>query len=63
MTTEDNEAFKDSAKCWICEIDYVDNDDKVTDHCHIKRFHVNRCNINVKLNHNIPVVFHNLKIF
>ena len=26
---------KNSAKCWICDNDYVDNDVKVRDHCHI----------------------------
>ena len=35
MTKEDNENFKNSTKCWICDNDYVDNDAKVRDHCHI----------------------------
>ena len=35
MTTKDNENFKNSAKCWICGNDYVDNDVKVRDCCHI----------------------------
>ena len=65
MTKEDNEDFKNSTKCWICDNDYVDNDVKVRDHCHITgkyRGSAHRdCNINVKLNHKIPVVFHNLK--
>ena len=26
MTKEDNEDFKNSTKCWICDNDYVDND-------------------------------------
>ena len=34
MTKEDND-FKSSTKCWICDNDYVDNNVKVTDHCHI----------------------------
>ena len=34
MTTKDNENFKNSAKCWICGNDYVD-DVKVRDRCHI----------------------------
>ena len=46
-------------------IDYIDNDVKVRDHCHITgkyRGSVHRnCNINLKLDHKIPVVFHNLK--
>ena len=35
MTKEDNEDFKNCAKCWICDNDYVDNNIKVRDHCHI----------------------------
>ena len=35
MTNEDNENFKNSIKCWICDNDYIDNDVKVRDHCHI----------------------------
>ena len=35
MTKEDNEDFKKSAKYWICDNSYVDNDVKVRDHCHI----------------------------
>ena len=54
----------DLAKCWICDKDYIDNDPKVKDHCHITgkyRGSAHRyCNINVKLSHKIPVVFHNL---
>ena len=65
MTKEDNKYFKKSTKCWICINDYVDNDVKVRDRCHITgkyRGSAHRdCNINVKLNHKIPIVFHNLK--
>ena len=35
MTIEDNEDFKNSTKCWICDNDYVDNDVKVIDHYHV----------------------------
>ena len=65
MTKEDNEDFKNSTKCWICDNDYVDNDVKVRDHCHITgkyRGSAHRdCNINLKLNHKISLVFRNLK--
>ena len=65
MTKEDNEYFKNCSKCWICDNDYVDNDVKVRDHCHTTgkdRGSGHRdCNINLKLNHNISVIFHNLK--
>ena len=29
MTKEDNENFKNSTKCWICDNDYVGNDVKL----------------------------------
>ena len=65
MTNKDHEHFKNSAKCWICDNDYLDTDVKVRDHCHIigkYRSSAHRdCNISVKLNHKIPIVFHNLK--
>ena len=35
MTKEDNENFQNSTKCWICNNDYVDNDNEVRDLCHI----------------------------
>ena len=65
MTKEDNEDFENSAKCWICDNDYIDTDVKVRDHCHItgkyKGSAHRDCNINIKLNHKIPVVFHKPK--
>ena len=65
MTKKDNEDFEDSNKCWICDNDYFDNDIKIRDHCHITRKYrasAHRdCNINVKLNHKIPVVFDKIK--
>ena len=52
MTKEGNEDFENSAKCWICDNDYVDENVKVKDHCHITgkyRGSAHRaCNINVK---------------
>ena len=63
MTKEDNEDFDNSTKCWICDNDYIDGDVKVRDHCHITgKYRVSAYrDVNVKLNHKIPVVFHNLK--
>ena len=65
MAKEDNEDFKNSTKCWICDNDYVGNDVKVRDHCHItgkyRRSAHRDYNINLKLNLKIPVVFHNAK--
>ena len=63
---KDNEDFKNSTKYWIYDNTCVDGDVKVRDRCHITRKHrgsVQRDhNINVKLNHKISIVFHNLKI-
>ena len=33
MTTQDEEIYKNSQICWICNEEL--NTDKVTDHCHI----------------------------
>ena len=35
MTKEDNDDFKNSTKCWVCDNGYVDNDVKIRDHFHI----------------------------
>ena len=65
MTKEDNKNFKNSTKCWTCDNDYVENDVKLRDRCHITgkyRGSAHRdCNINVKLNQKLPAIFHNLK--
>ena len=65
MIKKDNDNFQNSTKCWICDNHYINGDVKVRDHCHITakyRDSTHRdCNINVKLNHKIPVKFHSLK--
>ena len=67
LTKEDNEDFENSSKCWICDNDYIDDDIKVKDHCHITGKYRGsthkHCNINVKLNYKIPVVFHKLRSY
>ena len=63
MITEED--FGNSTKCWICDNVYLDGDVKTKDHCHltgIYRISAHRnCNINIKSNHKIPIIFHNLK--
>ena len=65
MTEEDDKDFESSNKCWSCGNAYVEGDVKVRDHCYITGkyggFAHRDCNIKVKLNHRIPIVFHNLK--
>ena len=64
-TKEDTEDFKNSTKCWNCDNDYAHNDIKARDYWHVtgkyrSSAHRDR-NINLKLNHKNPVIFHNLK--
>ena len=61
MDREDGEELENSTKCRICDISYIEDDVKVRNHCHITVKYRNSahkdCNINVKLNHKLPVVF------
>ena len=56
---------KTSAKCWICDNNYVDSDVKGWDHCHIIRKDRGSAhrgyNINVTSSLKILILFHNLK--
>ena len=65
LTREDDKNFENSTKCWICDHAYAYSGVKVRDHFRITekcRASAHRnCNINIKLNHKIPIVFHNLK--
>ena len=65
MIKKDYKDLQNSTKCCICDNDYIDNDVKVRDHCHIAgkyRGSAHReSNINIKLNHKNLAVFHNLK--
>ena len=64
MTKRDDNDEK-STKCWIWDNDYVDDDVKERDHCHITgkyRGSSHRdCKIRVKLNHKTPIGFPQLK--
>ena len=65
LTKEGNKDIKNSAKCWICDTDCADDDVKVRDRCHITRKYKSsahrNCNLNVKLNHKVFVIFHDLQ--
>ena len=67
MTNEDNGNFENSTESWTCDNSYVHDDVKPRDRCHItgkyKGSTHRDCNVNEKLNHKIPVVFHNLKTY
>ena len=58
MTKEDNENFKSSTKCWICDNYYVDNDVKLRNHYHITEKHrdshiimeeLGKCNLKISV--------------
>ena len=65
MTAEDDKDFENSIKCWICDKVYVDEDVKVRGHCHTTgkyKGSVHRdCNVSVKVNHKMSIVFRNIK--
>ena len=65
MTKEDNKNLNNSTKCWLCGRDYVVNNVKVRDNCHITENYRDSshrdCNINLKLNHKVPI--RNLKSY
>ena len=66
LTKNDVTCIKNLTKFWICDNAYVNSNVKIRNHRHITRKYRNStyrdCNIKVKLNHKIPVAFHNLKI-
>ena len=67
MAEEEENLFRESHNCWICK-KLIDNDDeKVTDHCHITgKFRGAAhwdCNIKFQLTKKISVIFHNLKVY
>ena len=63
---EDYENFESSTEIWICDSNFVKGNFKVRDHCHVteklRRLAHRDCNIDVSLNFEIPVGFHNLNI-
>ena len=64
---EEEEQFRSSNICWICEKLIDDDDEKVRDCCHITRkirgtAHWS-CNINLQLTKNVPVIFHSLRAY
>ena len=68
MTKDDENNFKKSTECHICNKKYNEKDIRVRDHCHITgKFRGSAhqdCNLQLKIDVNklkIPVVFHNLK--
>ena len=68
MTKEDEEEFKKTTTCHICDKKYTEKDIRVRDHCHITGKYRGSahqdCNLKLRINPKeikIPVIFHNLR--
>ena len=68
MTNEDEQHFKQTDKCHICNKKYFTKDVRVRDHCHITGKYRGsahqECNLKLKIKPEdikIPIIFHNLR--
>lgn len=68
MTQDDENEFKKSKECHICDKEYTEKDIRVRDHCHITGKYRGSahqaCNLKLRVNPEelkIPVIFHNLR--
>ena len=65
VSEKEEEQFRLSNVCWICEKLIDDDDKKVRDHCHLTGKFRGAShwsyNINLQLTKNVPVIFHNLR--
>ena len=65
MSEEEEQLFQQSKSCHICKKLIHNDDEKVTDHCHVtgkfKGAAHWSCIINFQLTKKIPVIFHNLR--
>ena len=65
LTQDDWDDFKNATKCWICQKEFEENEEKVRDHCHFtRRFRGaahNSCNLQFRKPKFTPVIFHNLQ--
>ena len=65
MSAEYEERFQLSDKCWICDKSFDAENNKVKDHCNITGKYRGSahwsCNINLKLNKKVSVIFNNLR--
>ena len=54
-----------ATKCYACGTNFTKDNYKVRDHSHVSENYrgaaCNNCNLQMKLTHIIPVVFHNLR--
>ena len=51
--------FQSSNTCWICKKFIDDDDEKVRDRCHV----TSKFRGTAQLTKNVPVIFHNLRVY
>ena len=65
MSTEDEQRFQSSNKCWTCDKLFDVADNKVRDHCHITGNYRGSahwsCDVNHGLTKKVSVKYHNLR--
>ena len=65
MSEEEEHLSQESSSCWICNKPIDNDEEKVTDHCHVTgKFRGathGSYNINFELTKNVPVIFYNLR--
>src|SRR3989454_286052 len=65
LTQDDWKIYNQAKCCYVCKESFTGENYKVRDHCHItNKFRgpaCNTCNLQMKLTHTIPVIFHNLR--
>ena len=66
LTDDEEQQFQSCSKCYLCNVDYNDDDIKVRDHDHLTGSYRgsahNACNLKYSWRHyKLPVIFHNLK--
>ena len=66
LTEDEEQQFNASTKCYLCGVDYNNDDIKVRYHDHLTGSYRGsahqRCNLQYSFkNYKVPVIFHNLK--
>ena len=63
ITSEQQEEFENAKECWVCKGEFYEKNKKVRDHCHFTGIYRgaahNKCNLRLKQDKTVPVLFHN----
>src|SRR6266536_194432 len=65
MTLAERGEYNLATKCYLCDDIFTEDNKKIRDHCHVSGKYRGaaheKCNLQLKLSPEIPVIFHNLK--